>query len=362
MSTVDSFFAQEVNRMHNANAPISSNPEVKPTASAPVPSQQWATSYYSVFKDHISNITLPDFEWTVFEDSQWTDEQVSRIPKEQNLVLDNEQLYWIAKALQDGSQYLLLGSPGTGKSSLIKQLAHKRNQPLTRINGYADMDSGTIIGTETLKAGNISYKYGVFSQAFRDGELILVDEVDRIPAEIKFVLQSAFERDGELLLPNAEGNNSERLVKRPSTLRIISTANSLGFGDRAGIIAGEGDISQIDRLDRIFEITYLTPKHEKQALRNKFPKASVEFIIDLITLAGRTRKHYNAGDLILGITFRSLAPILEDLAIYSNFSKKEITTAVSTCYKHKIPQTEWPQIDTLVDDVFDSVTIYYNVS
>lgn len=186
-----------------------------------------------------------------------------------------ELLESLALGMEDDDNVLIVGPPGIGKSTLVKELAVICNQPLRRMSFRGDMRTSDLIGKSALSVQEgqtvTSYEYGVLPDAAEMGHWFLVDEIDAGPPEVMFILHPTLEQYRTLMLT---GKGTGHEVDFDKRFRFIATANTLGYGDESGLYAGTGPMNEalLDRFGIVITMGYPTAENEIKRLSD--PKVS----------------------------------------------------------------------------------------
>ncbi|SAK79906.1 ATPase AAA_5 [Caballeronia hypogeia] len=177
----------------------------------------------------------------------------------------SENVLW---DIVENRRILLIGHTGTGKTSLIEQVAAHTNQGVLRSNMNGQTTVGDFVGFWTVKGGETIWVDGVLPTAMREGLWLIVDEVDFAEPAILAVLTAVLEPGGRLLLKE-KGN--EVVVPHPS-FRLFATANAVGaMGEYRHLYQGANVMNEafLDRW-RVHQIDYLSPANEALVLVRTF--------------------------------------------------------------------------------------------
>lgn len=136
----------------------------------------------------------------------------------------------IGEVLLDQRPILLLGRPGSGKTSLLSESAKELNQLSSMITLHLNeqTDAKSLLGMYTTSSmtGSFMWQPGSLTKAVREGRWILIEDIDRAPSEVLGVLLPLIEK-GELLIPSRkERIRCARGFRLLATMR--STTNSKG--------------------------------------------------------------------------------------------------------------------------------------
>jgi magnesium chelatase subunit D len=144
-------------------------------------------------------------------------------------------------ALEAGRHVVIEGPPGTGKSTLLRDIARQAGQAVVFAEGNAELTPARLIGqydpAQVLNEGYVpaSFTDGPLLRAMRSGALLYLEEFNRVPEETLNVLITVL-TEGEIAVPRlgtVRAGEGFRLIAAMNPFDAIGTARvSHAIADR----------------------------------------------------------------------------------------------------------------------------------
>ena len=157
-------------------------------------------------------------------------------------------------AILSNQRMYLQGHTGSGKTTLIEQIAAHLNWPFARINFDSEITRMDLIGRDTLKDGKSVFVDGVLPRLMTSGYITCFDEIDFCRPDVAYVMQSVLE--GNSFRITEDGG---RLVEPNPMFRMFATGNTVGQGDEHGMYQGARpqSLAFLDRFTIWGQVNYL---------------------------------------------------------------------------------------------------------
>lgn len=225
------------------------------------------------------NFDIPVWEW----DAPHPD-----VPEvNENHLFDPYELMCVLIALVKNKPTYLHGHTGTGKTSLIEQVAARMNWPVFRINFDSEVTRADLLGKDSLiKEDGVTvsrFSEGVLPRYMQQGYVMIFDEFDFIRADVSYVMQRVLEKD-RLVLTEDEG----RVVTPHYMMRMFATGNTVGQGDEYGLYQGARvqSMALLNRFTNWKQIDYLDAGERTKLIRSTVPDLddkTVELLAQYVT-------------------------------------------------------------------------------
>lgn len=210
-----------------------------------------------------------DFDIVTFD---WGGQVHPMVPDvDPDYFFEPDSLLSVLTALLFNTKSWVYGHTGTGKTTLVEQVAARLNWPVIRLNFDSEISRLDMIGRDVIavdKNGNTVTEFvdGVLPQAMQMPVILLCDEMDFIRPDVAYVMQRALENKG--LLVTEDGG---RLIQPHEHFRIFATANTKGAGDDTGRYMGARPQSGafLNRFTNWIGVDYMKPDQVSELVIRK---------------------------------------------------------------------------------------------
>lgn len=194
-------------------------------------------------------------------------------------------LAWLKLSEESGDGLFLSGPTGSGKSSIVNQIAARLNYSVQRVTAHSRMEMPELIGHHIVMDGDLIWQDGPLVTAMRYGHLFLLDELDLLDPATAAGLNSILEG-----APLVLAENGGELVVPHEDFRFIATGNTNGGGDRTGLFQGtmQQNAAFMDRFWVIL-VDYPSKEMEKKILAAKCPEVHWSIADKMIEVANEIR-------------------------------------------------------------------------
>lgn len=123
-----------------------------------------------------------------------TDEYAQSRLIEPRYVYHGKEVWEMAiSALLNGENLLLCGPKATGKNILAENLAAVFARPQWTVSFHGLTDSASVIGTDTFKAGEVSFRKGSITECAEYGGFAILDEINMARNDALAILYSVLD-------------------------------------------------------------------------------------------------------------------------------------------------------------------------
>ena len=192
-----------------------------------------------------------------------------RIPNPKFLYMGNTILEEAIAAILAGKNILLVGDKSTGKNVLAENLAYLFARPMWNISFHVSVDASSLIGDDTLKSGDVTFREGPISLASRYGGFAVLDEINMAKNEAMAVLHSVLDYRRRIDIPGY------KLIEVHPATRFIATMN---YGYEGTRDLNEALLSRF----AIIKMPRISDSDLKYLIKTHYPNLREDFLTNLI--------------------------------------------------------------------------------
>lgn len=217
----------------------------------------------------------------------------------------------------------ITGESGTGKNIMLNQACAVSKRQIVRLNMTADTKEDHLLGTKTLKDGNIIWEDGPVTWCAKNGAILLIDEISASEPNAIMCLQNVLEGNAFFV----KGLNE--WIHPTKGFAVVCTDNTKGRGSDSGKYIGTNILNDafLERFQMTMVQGYPNEKVEKQILENAAAKYGVsndDFINKLAKFIQVIRKTYEDEGIEEHLTTRRATSIISVFSMIGD-AKKAIT-------------------------------------
>ena len=212
------------------------------------------------------------------------DGDTNRIPSPKFRYYGKEIWKLAITAILSGENILLVGPKATGKNVFAENLSAVFGRPEWDISFYLNTDASSLIGTDTFKNGEVSFRKGPIYACAEAGGFGVLDEINMAKNESLAVLHATLDFRRIIDVPSYS-----RITLAPST-RFIATMN-YGY-------AGTRELNEaLASRFMVINMPVISGADLEKLLLRQYPALKPEFASQLTALFGEIRKKCESSEI-----------------------------------------------------------------
>ena len=187
-------------------------------------------------------------------------------------------------AILSGENILLVGPKATGKNVLAENLSAVFGRPEWDISFYLNTDASSLIGTDTFKNGEVSFRKGPIYACAEAGGFGILDEINMAKNESLSVLHATLDFRRIIDVPGYD-----RITLSPCT-RFIATMN-YGY-------AGTRELNKaLASRFMVINMPVISGEDLGKLLQQQYPTLKAEYVSQLTTLFEEIRRKCESSEI-----------------------------------------------------------------
>lgn len=253
--------------------------------------------------------------------------------------VSKSNLALLEACVETNNPALLIGETGTGKTTLIREVAKEYEKTLIRISVNGSMGVEEILGKWLVEKGTTKWQDGILTMALRQGHWVVMDEINAALPEILFVLHSLLDDDRKIFLPEKDNE----IVTPHAEFRFFATMNP------PEEYAGTKDMNKalMSRFTAVLNVEVLSEVNEVKLLINKGAEENLAY--KLVRLAKELRDEKSKDNIFY---FCSTRDLVQAVVLIKQGLK--LSDAVTGSIVNKMSDKEFkvvrPKFNAVIDD------------
>jgi cobaltochelatase CobS len=176
-------------------------------------------------------------------------------------------------AIKRRKNLLIVGPTGCGKSCLAINVMARLKERAEIFSCDGNTSTEELIGkpwatTDDKGVGITIPLYGAGVRAYRNGKILLLEEIDHAEPDIHASLHRIMEVNQGFYVCNV---GKEEIIPKHKDFAVIATANTIGSGEDIFLYTGTKVLNQafMNRFSFTVTMDYLEPDQEKEVVKNK---------------------------------------------------------------------------------------------
>jgi len=264
------------------------------------------------------NFDVPVWQW---------DAPHPHVPaRDPNYIFRPFELFRVLYAVITNQRAYLHGHTGTGKTTLVEQVAAVLNWPVMRVNFDSEITRMDLIGRDVLSsedgATTSTFVDGILPQMMSGPYIGIFDEIDFVRPDVAYVMQRAFEGNGLMLT-----EDGGRIVKPHKMFRMFATGNTVGQGDEHGMYQGARPQSMalLDRFTVWVKVEYMSASDREKLIAANAPTLGGDLLKRVNQYVGEHLEAFTTAKVLQPISPRTFLAFAKATEMFTQMGMSDAT-------------------------------------
>ena len=270
---------------------------------------------------------------------------VKKIQKEQQIIGREREIYLAMAVMQAGRHLLLEGPVGVGKTTVALAVCDSLGKRTIRVDGDERYTESKLTGwfdpPLVLKTGygEESFFSGPVVQAMREGSVLFINELNRMPESVQNVLLPALD-EGLLILPKIG------TVFAHPDFQVVATQNPVEY-----IATGHLSEALKDRFEHIM-LDYQTLEEERQITTLRTDCADEGLILEAVAITRETRTNPKFKK---GASIRAAIAMVEIAQRLNGEDRLRLAAQAALPTRVELRDEEEESLESVIDSLYNAI-------
>ena len=244
---------------------------------------------------------------------------------------------------------LLVGHPGTGKTSLLEYFAAMLGRPFVRFNFDQTTDDAKLFGSLELAEGKTFFNKSDLTKSLSYPALLGMDEFSRANSFQTMLVNPLL--DSKIVRVTSHDDSASEVVRAVEGWSVFGTDNTNGTGDDMDLYNSANVLDEAirNRFDIFHTVPYMAETEERELIKHLSPSLEESLVKKLAKASAMFHKGYADRSITSAFSIRNLKAVLK---LHS--AGCSLGQALTYNFVTRVSDTDRPDVQETIRSIFGS--------